>query len=62
MSKIKDTIDVNKKPIHDRINKYKEHKYKEKTAINKQNMMALSTVQSRGLEPLAIPNAPFVLE
>lgn len=44
MSKIKDTIDVNKKPIHDRINKYKEHKYKEKTAINKQNMMALSTV------------------
>ena len=42
MSKIKDTIDVNKKPIHDRLNKYKEHKYKEKTAINKQNMPALS--------------------
>jgi hypothetical protein len=32
MSKIKDTIDVNKKPIHNRISKYKEYKYKEKTA------------------------------
>jgi hypothetical protein len=36
MSQIKDNIDVNKKPIMDRINKYKEHKYKEK--VNKQEL------------------------
>jgi hypothetical protein len=41
MSQIKDNIDVNKKPILERINKYKEHKYKEKT--NKQDLPALTS-------------------
>jgi hypothetical protein len=41
MSQIKDNIDVNKKPIMERINKYKEHKYKEKA--NKQGLQVLTS-------------------
>jgi hypothetical protein len=40
MCQIKDNIDVNKKPILERINKYKEHKYKEK--VIKQDIPALN--------------------
>jgi hypothetical protein len=41
MCQLKDTIDVNKKPILERINKYKEHKYKERT--NKQGLQMLTS-------------------
>ena len=35
MSQIKDNIEVNKKPILDRMNKYKDHKHKARTSANK---------------------------
>jgi len=40
-SQIKDNIDVNKKPIMDRINKYKDYKYKEK--MNKAETPSLTS-------------------
>lgn len=46
MSQIKDNIEVNKKPILERMNKYKEHKHKERTTRNLQSQPALE-VSSR---------------
>ena len=41
MGKIKDTIDVNKKPILERMNKYREHKHKERSVSKMQSPPAL---------------------
>ena len=40
LCKINDTVAVNKKPILDRMNKYKDHQYKERVSKQEHQMLA----------------------